>query len=104
MVSAERTEKICVPMLDQVAYKPRKLRVATIGAGFSGLIFAHKLQHECPDMQEYIEHVIVEASDDVGGTWAKNTYPGVQCDVPAHIYVGTPPRATSGRDPNASIF
>ncbi|KAK7902690.1 hypothetical protein LTR67_002336 [Exophiala xenobiotica] len=86
MVSAERMDKICVPMLDQVAYKPRKLRVATIGAGFSGLIFAHKLQHECPDMQESIEHVMFEASNDVGGTWAKNTYPGVQCDVPAHIY------------------
>nr|KAK5450093.1 hypothetical protein LTR18_000108 [Exophiala xenobiotica] len=86
MVSDERMDKICVPMLDQVAYKPRRLRVATIGAGFSGLIFAHKLQHECPDMQESIEHVMFEASNDVGGTWAKNTYPGVQCDVPAHIY------------------
>jgi hypothetical protein len=95
MVSDERMDKICVPMLDQVAYKPRRLRVATIGAGFSGLIFAHKLQHECPDMQESIEHVMFEASNDVGGTWARNTYPGVQCDVPAHIYVSASPLTPS---------
>ena len=88
MVSAERLKQICIPLSDQAAYKKRKLRVATIGAGFSGLIFAHKVQHEQPDLQEFIDLVIYEANDDVGGTWKVNTYPGVQCDVPAHIYVG----------------
>ncbi|KAK4939724.1 hypothetical protein LTR10_020008 [Elasticomyces elasticus] len=86
MVSAERLEEICIPMLDQVAYKPRKLRVGTIGAGYSGLCLAHKIQHEHPEMQQFIEHVIFEANDDIGGTWKVNSYPGVQCDVPAHIY------------------
>lgn len=65
----------------------RKRKVVTVGAGFSGLIFAHKLQHQHPEFQELIEHQIYEARDDVGGTWLVNTYPGVQCDVPAHIYV-----------------
>ncbi|KIV86201.1 hypothetical protein PV11_01829 [Exophiala sideris] len=86
MVSAERLEEICIPMLDQVAYKPRRLRVGTIGAGYSGLCLAHKIQHEHPEMQQFIEHVIFEVNDDVGGTWKVNSYPGVQCDVPAHIY------------------
>ncbi|EXJ76662.1 uncharacterized protein A1O5_01170 [Cladophialophora psammophila CBS 110553] len=86
MVSPERLKEIWVPISDSYAYKTRKLRVATIGAGFSGLIFAHKIQHEQPELQEFIDHVIFEANDDVGGTWKVNTYPGVQCDVPAHIY------------------
>jgi hypothetical protein len=69
------------------AYTPRKMRVVTIGAGFSGLLMAHKFQHRFPEMREIVEHVIFEARSDVGGTWLANDYPGVQCDVPAHIYV-----------------
>lgn len=71
----------------QYAYTPRKIRVFTIGAGFSGLIMAHKFQHRFPAMRNIVEHTIFEARDDVGGTWLANHYPGVQCDVPAHIYV-----------------
>lgn len=71
------------------AYTPRKLKVITIGAGFSGLLIAHKLQHRFPEMQEFIEHTIYESRKDVGGTWLANDYPGVQCDVPAHIYVSS---------------
>ena len=33
------------------ALKPRKLRVITIGAGFSGLLIAHKFQHRFPELQ-----------------------------------------------------
>lgn len=97
MVSAERLKEICVPLLNQVASKKRKLRVATIGAGFSGLIFAHKIQHEHAELQDFIDHVIFEANDDVGGTWKVNTYPGVQCDVPAHLYVSHLPLALASR-------
>ena len=75
-----------VPLFKQYAYTPRKLRVITIGAGFSGLIMAHKFQHRFPELQEYVQHTIFEARKDIGGTWLVNTYPGVQCDVPAHIY------------------
>lgn len=69
------------------AYEPRKIRVITIGAGFSGLLVAHKFQYQHPDLKDIIEHKIFEALHDVGGTWLMNDYPGVQCDVPAHIYV-----------------
>lgn len=72
------------------AYQPRKLKVFTIGAGFSGLLMAHKFQHRFPDMKDMVEHTIFEARSEVGGTWFVNNYPGVQCDVPAHIYVRFP--------------
>ncbi|KAF9889912.1 hypothetical protein FE257_006784 [Aspergillus nanangensis] len=75
-----------IPMNPEYAYTPRKLRIITIGAGFSGLLIAHKLQHRFPDLQNFVEHKLFEARSDVGGTWLINTYPGVQCDVPAHIY------------------
>ncbi|KAK5400860.1 hypothetical protein LTR06_011171 [Exophiala xenobiotica] len=68
------------------ALKPRKLRIITIGAGFSGLLIAHKFQHRFPELQEFVDHSIYEARGDVGGTWLVNRYPGVQCDVPSHIY------------------
>jgi hypothetical protein len=64
----------------------RKLRVVTIGAGFSGLILAHKLRYQYPEMQEHVENIIFEARHEVGGTWLVNNYPGCQCDVPSHIY------------------
>jgi hypothetical protein len=80
------------------AYNPRKVKVITIGAGFSGLLMAHKFQHRFPEMQDIVQHTIFEARSDVGGTWLANHYPGVQCDVPAHIYVSfsrpTPKEAT----------
>ncbi|KIW81843.1 hypothetical protein Z517_04869 [Fonsecaea pedrosoi CBS 271.37] len=69
------------------AWTPRrKIKVITVGAGFSGLMFAHKLQHQYPEVGQMVDHSIFEARHDVGGTWLVNTYPGVQCDVPAHIY------------------
>ncbi|KAK5202989.1 hypothetical protein LTR96_011122 [Exophiala xenobiotica] len=68
------------------ALKPRKLRIITIGAGFSGLLIGHKFQHRYPELQEFVDHSIYEARDDVGGTWLVSRYPGVQCDVPSHLY------------------
>ena len=76
-----------VPFYDQYALKPRKLRIITIGAGFCGLLIAHKFQRRFLELQEFVDHSIYEARSDVGGTWLVNTYPGVQCDVPSHIYV-----------------
>jgi hypothetical protein len=76
-----------IPFNAQFALNPRKLRIGTIGAGFSGLCMAHKLQHKFPELQQFVEHVIFEGRADIGGTWLVNDYPGVQCDVPSHIYV-----------------
>lgn len=80
------TNPFTIPLNQEYAYTPRKLRVITIGAGFSGLLIAHKIQHRFPELRDYVEHKIFEMRSDVGGTWLINTYPGVQCDVPAHIY------------------
>jgi len=51
-----------------------------IGAGFSGIAASIALQ------REGIDHVVLEAADDVGGTWRDNRYPGCRCDVPSHLY------------------
>lgn len=51
------------------AYTPCKLRVVTIGAGFSGLLIAHKFQHRFPELRDLVDHTIFEARSDVGGTW-----------------------------------
>lgn len=79
-----------IPMSDRLAFTPRRLRVITVGAGFSGLMMAHKFQHRFPEMESIVEHTIFEKRADLGGTWLVNTYPGVQCDVPSHIYVSHP--------------
>jgi hypothetical protein len=76
--------KYDIPLNPDLAYTPRKLRVITIGAGYSGLMMAHKFQHRFPEMDKMVDHLIVEARDQIG-----DTYPGVQCDVPSHIYVST---------------
>lgn len=70
-----------IPLNPAFAYTPRKLKIVTIGAGFSGLLIAHKFQHRFPELQDIVEHKLFEARSDVGGTWLVNTYPGVQCDV-----------------------
>ena len=76
------------PLDQPAAFQPhRKLKIVTVGAGFSALIFAHKLQHEHSEFQDLVTHKIFESRNDIGGTWLVNRYPGVQCDVPAHVYV-----------------
>lgn len=60
---------------------PKQLRIAVIGAGFGGLCAALKLHAAGFD-----DIVIYERAPAVGGTWQANTYPGVACDAPSHIY------------------
>lgn len=56
-------------------------RVLIVGAGFAGIGMAIRL------LREGVEtFTIVEASDDVGGVWRDNTYPGAACDVMSHLY------------------
>jgi cation diffusion facilitator CzcD-associated flavoprotein CzcO len=52
-----------------------------VGAGFAGLGLAIKLRRAGID-----DFVILEAQDRLGGTWRDNVYPGVACDIPAHLY------------------
>lgn len=57
------------------------VEIAIIGAGFAGLGMAIKLLAEGRE-----DFVVLEKAGSVGGTWRDNTYPGVACDVPAHLY------------------
>jgi cation diffusion facilitator CzcD-associated flavoprotein CzcO len=59
----------------------RTLRVAIIGAGMAGILSAIKLQEAGLD-----DFAIYEKAPRVGGTWRENTYPGIACDVPSHLY------------------
>ena len=56
------------------------MRVAIVGAGFSGIETAHRLKAEGH------QFTLFERSDDVGGVWHDNTYPGAACDVPSYLY------------------
>ena len=58
-----------------------RLRVVVIGAGFGGLGVARALKE-----QGVTDITILERSDDVGGVWRDNTYPGAACDVPSPLY------------------
>jgi cyclohexanone monooxygenase len=46
-----------------------------IGAGFAGVYMLHKLR------EAGFSAIVIEAGDDVGGTWYWNRYPGARCDV-----------------------
>ena len=56
------------------------MRVAVIGAGMSGILAAIKLRERGDEV------VIYEKAATLGGTWRDNTYPGLSCDVPSHVY------------------
>jgi cation diffusion facilitator CzcD-associated flavoprotein CzcO len=58
----------------------RKPSFAVIGAGMSGLLAAIKLR------EAGYAFTVFEKADRVGGTWRENTYPGIACDVPSHLY------------------
>jgi len=63
------------------ANEPRDLRFAVIGAGMAGLLSAIKLREA-----GFTECTLYEKAERVGGTWRENTYPGIACDVPSHLY------------------
>lgn len=52
-----------------------------IGAGPGGIVAGKRLLEE-----GFTSFVVFEASDDVGGTWNLNRYPGCECDVPSVMY------------------
>lgn len=55
--------------------------IIVVGAGFGGIGLAIKLK--AADINDF---AIFERIDDIGGTWARNTYPGAACDVPSTLY------------------
>ncbi|MFC3456173.1 flavin-containing monooxygenase [Amycolatopsis speibonae] len=55
--------------------------VAIVGAGLAGVCMAIRLKQSGID-----SFTIFEKSDDVGGVWRDNTYPGAACDLVSHLY------------------
>src|SRR6478736_6346605 len=55
--------------------------VTIVGAGFGGVAAAIELQRH-----GFRDITILDAADDLGGTWLYNSYPGAACDVPSHLY------------------
>jgi cation diffusion facilitator CzcD-associated flavoprotein CzcO len=59
----------------------RRHRVLILGAGMSGICMGVRLRQS--GIRSFL---ILEKANRVGGTWRENTYPGVACDVPSHLY------------------
>jgi len=57
------------------------VRVAIVGAGFSGIAMAIALRREGIE-----DFTVFERGADLGGVWHRNTYPGAACDVPSYLY------------------
>jgi cation diffusion facilitator CzcD-associated flavoprotein CzcO len=57
------------------------MRVAIIGAGFGGIGMGITLKRAGID-----SFTIIDRGERVGGVWRDNTYPGLACDIPSHLY------------------
>lgn len=68
-------------MSEERAERGRPLRFAIIGAGMAGILSAIRLREAGFD-----DFTLYEKADQPGGTWRENTYPGIACDVPSHLY------------------
>lgn len=60
------------PWWNKPIHDQRQIKVISIGAGASGLIFAYKLQRSF----ENFDLVLYEKNEEIGGTWLENKYPG----------------------------
>lgn len=59
-----------------------QIDILVVGAGFGGISMADRLLRE----KRGRDFLVLEAADEVGGTWRDNTYPGCACDVPTALY------------------
>lgn len=59
----------------------REFDAVIVGAGFSGLYQLHRLRDELG-----MSVRVLEAGDNIGGTWYWNRYPGARCDVESLEY------------------
>ena len=57
------------------------MHVAFVGSGFAGIGLGIRLA-----LAGNRDFTILERAPSLGGVWRDNTYPGVSCDVPAHLY------------------
>jgi cation diffusion facilitator CzcD-associated flavoprotein CzcO/acetyl esterase/lipase len=64
----------------ETTLRPDNVDVVVVGAGFAGLYMLYRLR------QLGFSTRVLEAADDVGGTWYWNRYPGARCDIPTTDY------------------
>jgi cation diffusion facilitator CzcD-associated flavoprotein CzcO len=55
--------------------------VAVVGGGFGGVGAAALLRRA-----GYEDVTVFERAERIGGVWHHNTYPGIACDIPSHLY------------------
>lgn len=80
----------------------REVDLLVVGAGFAGMLAALEARR-----RGVRDILIIEKGDDFGGCWRENTYPGVACDIPSHLYsFRLKPRSDWSRtySPGAEIF
>lgn len=66
-----------IPIFEHLIHTRRRIRLVCIGAGFAGLMLAHKIRFQLK-FDLMIDLCIYEKNVDVGGTWLLNGYPGVR--------------------------
>jgi cation diffusion facilitator CzcD-associated flavoprotein CzcO len=55
--------------------------IVIVGAGFGGIGLGIRLKLAGID-----SFTILERADGIGGVWRDNSYPGLTCDIPSHLY------------------
>ena len=66
---------------EQPADLAKHCKVLVVGAGISGICLAAQMLKR--GIKDFL---LLEKSNDVGGTWLDNAYPGCGCDVPSMLY------------------
>lgn len=66
--------------VDKHLARASELDAVIVGAGFSGLYQLYRLR------EMGLSTRVIEAADDVGGTWYWNRYPGARCDIESMAY------------------
>ena len=69
----------CTPSPAEIK-KRKETFIVIVGAGFSGICAAIRLK------RERIRFILIEKSENLGGTWLDNKYPGSGCDVMSLFY------------------
>ncbi|ACL58344.1 flavin-containing monooxygenase [Methylobacterium nodulans] len=70
------------PRAETIEAEPvRRYDAIIVGAGFSGLYQLHLLRDRLG-----MSVRVLEAADDIGGTWYWNRYPGARCDSESYYY------------------
>ncbi|CRL30896.1 Flavin-containing monooxygenase-like [Penicillium camemberti] len=64
------------------AFLARPMKIVVIGAGISGIQFAHDTTKSLTSL----DLEIYDRNPSLGGTWYENRYPGCTCDVPSQTY------------------